>query len=428
VTLRSLWLAYGYSASCLLLFVATAGCGRLAEESATGGASSSGGAGMVLGSGGQGEATGGANGTGSGGTVGVGGGLDIDVEVPADLPLEEYLEKYAWDGPFTADRPPAPEDHPALLPLGEPGWRDSTEYLCSELTGRTNGELWADDEGVALLTASCPFILDGHGSGCLSGSELWFNDGSGWAWIWGLARPEAGLAGVAGGPLLVDVRGGLAVGRDGQVQSELASSANYAFDFFGDGLGPAYALLPGEERGQLYRYDGDDWTELGTFSQTTWSFPSSLAVIDDEAYFVDSARVARAALGSDFEVMPGVPSGGTYIGLTGTAPDRLWLADYYGTVLHYDGANWLELGAFEGEFRDFLTVDDQVFLLTSTQFSRVNDSGVFVIHELEVGTFYSIAGVDPREVFLSARDYELEDYECGGLQTFVYDGEEFHRF
>src|SRR5688572_24825811 len=250
-----------------LLLLGVAGCGRIADEAGTGGASSSGGASTA--SGGQVGAGGVASDTG-----GSGGSLVIPPEIITEPPrsLEDYLDDYGRDAPIESDLPDIPEDYVPPLPVGEPGWRDSIEAFCSDVPPKWTAEMWADADGVAVLTASCPMILDG---GCQSRTELWYNDGSGWEWLLGLDDAASHLSGVPGGDLLFDADRAVAIGRDGEVHGGSPDEAGHVMSLFGDGAGPAYGTFHEQttalEAGHFYRYGDGEWTELATYADPTYA-------------------------------------------------------------------------------------------------------------------------------------------------------------
>ena len=428
--LRSFCLANGCTVACALLLLGAAGCGRIADDAGTGGASSSGGA--SAGSGGVSAASGGQVGAGGSlGGPGAGGGLVIPPEIITDLPppVEDYLDAYRLDAPFESDLPDIPEDYVPPLPVGEPGWRDSTETFCSELLLKQTTGIWADAEGVAVLTASCQATLD---SFCESGTELWYNDGSGWEWLLGLqdADTTSILSGVAGGDLLFRGSRAVAMGRDGEAHGGSPDEAGYVMSLFGDGTGPAYGTFhentTAPEAGHLYRYGDGAWTDLATYADPTYA--QDLVVVGDVAYAVLGSAIGRAALGSAFEAIPDVPPQ-DYMVLGALAEDDLWTATFEGAVLHYDGDSLTEIGEVEGGVLQFQAVEDEMYFISETTFGRVTGSEIEVIQELdELATFQGLAGVASDEVFVAVMDEELEDYDCTGLEVFVYDGEQFHQF
>jgi hypothetical protein len=113
------------------------------------------------------------------------------------------------------------------------------------------------------------------------------------------------------------------------------------------------------------------------------------------------------------------------------AEDDLWAATYSGTVLHYDGTSLTQVGQVEGEggVLQFHAIEGEMYFITETVFGRVTDSAIEVIQELDdLAAFQGLAGVSADEVFVAVKDQELQDYDCTGLEVFVFDGEEFHQF
>jgi hypothetical protein len=411
-----------------LLLLGVVGCGRIADDAGSGGASSSGGS--TVGSGGT--ASGGQ--VGSGGSApgtGSGGGLVIPPEIITDTPtsVEDYLGTNRMDAPFDHDLPDVPEDYLPPLPVGEPGWRDSTDGFCSDILAKHTAGIWADADGVAVLATSHPRVLDSFQE---TGAELWYNDGSGWEWLLVLGDGAGGLSGVAGGDLLFQGERAIAIGRDGEVHGGSPDEAGFALSLFGDGMGPAYGTFHentnAPEAGHLYRYGGGEWTKLATYEDPT--YVQDLVVVEDVAYVVLGSSIGRAALGSAFEPIPGLPSQ-DYMTLGALAEDDLWAATYSGTVLHYDGTSLTQVGQVEGEggVLQFHAIEGEMYFITETVFGRVTDSAIEVIQELDdLAAFQGLAGVSADEVFVAVKDQELQDYDCTGLEVFVFDGEEFHQF
>jgi hypothetical protein len=420
------------TALAVLAFVTTVGCGGQTDDSgndsgddaASGGGPGSGGG--SVGAGGQpGD---GGSASGDGGTSGsTGGGTGGTIGSPPwsfTPTLQQFLDEFAVDAPFENDFPEAPTDYVPPVPTGEPGWRDSTGTLCSRLPDQRRGELWADADGVALLTAACRRDSD---EPCGTGSELWYNDGSGWDWLFGLEIDTYGLAGVGGGDLLVQSQatGAIAMGRDGELHGGSPDDADLAWRLFGDGLGPAYALLiEPVSNAHLYEYDGTAWTDLTTFPD--W-VADSFEVVDGVAYTTYAGIVGRVPLGGEFELMD-IPAG-PHADITGLSADNLWVADAGdGDILHYDGDAWTQIGKHQSTLLALLAVEDEVYFISDSQFGRLTETDVSIIQTLQGATFEGLAGVSKDEIFISLIDGELAGTKCGGLQVFVYDGEEFHRF
>lgn len=409
-----------------------AGCGGMtsgaSDDSGSGGDGGPGGTpgagGEVVGGGGGDAAVGGTLASGGLGAGGI--PLDVPTIWVEPEPSWDALQYWSTTGPGDDGRPERPASYEPPIG-GEPGWRESSVPLCSSIKNASI-QLWADENGVALLSQaeSCA-VLDVGDPCAPRGTELWYNDGLGWKWLWGL-RIDAGLelSGLVGGPLLLGGPGVLPIGRDGNAQAGWLESEGSVHGLFGHGP-EAYALmgsLQGEEL--LYEYDGSSWSYSAWLGHVVPSQMGQVTEIDHVAYVHGMGALYRAAGDGVFEEVPGVPARECF-GVTGTSAEDLWLAQP-GELLHYDGEAWTTEGAYAGAFRDFLEVDGEIYFISDRQFGRATQGGVEILVELEGPTFEALAAASSSEIFVAVTDPLLEEFSCGNQQVLVYDGEQFREF
>lgn len=402
-------------------------CGGVAKEESLG----SGGAGVVSGGGGAQMGSGEPIAPASGGAA----GIDIEPDpFPVDLPpiWNDLLEHNLRAAPYEDGRLEWPEVARPLS-LGSPGWRESGTRVCPSMRESTRAELWADEDGVALLVAAdCVPILDGHGYCGTPGVELWYNDGGGWRWLLGVGRPWLFLGGVPGGDLLMGgpaVVGAQAISRSGMLGSTSPNVFGAVWALGDDGIGAAYGLFGTSTSVRtLQRFDGTTWDTLRGTENTGIAATTriELAIVDDVAYVAAEGLLHRAVANAPFELLPNVPVI-PYLGITGTSAEGLWAASNQGQILHFDGQAWSAIGTFSGTFKQFWSDGESVYFVSEAQFGLATEDSVEILATLPFGSFQSVAGISPTEIFVSVLDELVQDYACDGQYVFFFDGAEFHR-
>jgi len=398
-------------------------CGNVSDPDGSGG---SGGTAGAINTGGQ--------DAGSGASAGAGGG--IPVKPPLEPTWEAWLDEYPVEGPHEDSREEAPVDYEPPIALGEAGWRDSVEPLCSSVTDVIEASIWADESGIALLSHAPPCNSHAGADPCgAHGSELWYNDGSGWVWLWGsTSQHKMSLTGIAGGDLLLGGPGVLTIGRDGELLGQTSEEDGLTRALTGAG-GEAFAVLGGDpESGvpaQLHRFDGAEWTELGTLASDAdifWGVPDlELAVEPSVAYLGGLSGIYRSLDGDDFEAMPDMPVG-EYVGISAIDSDSVWAANTAQQILHYDGESWTVIGEYVDSFHGFWNDGEEVYFVAERQFGRATTDSVEILEEAGTGFFRGITGVSSTEILVAFLDPTLVEYKCDSLLLLAHDGEEFHRF
>jgi hypothetical protein len=322
--------------------------------------------------------------------------------------------------------------------LAQPGWRNSTEPLCTERFGGVWARVWSDDQAVfALVSASCNVLA---GIGCAgAGTTLYQNSGNGWVplktWIPAAATSGGGpteLAGFVGGPLIVypDECGISFVDRAGSAQCAWQNTAvEYISSVFATPNGNAFALV-GK---QLWSYSN------------TWSLVWTLPADSPEATVVrasgDSAVIAgytqlalRGSSSGNFAPLPAVPAG-DYTSAWVFGSNDIWLANSFGHLVHFNGSTWQIIDTRTDAGIDGLwgSPDGTLYFYSQRAFGRWNGQKVEVFAQATLAqwslfNFTHIWGNSSNEVFLGAIQKDFRDYECSGVFSIWFDGSQFHVF
>jgi hypothetical protein len=418
------------------------GCGRIAEDDEGSGGTSADDAatGAQASTGGSGDPAGGSPSEtgGSGGT-----GLILVPNEPVLTGWDWWIEYELKEGPNEDDdRPERPADHSLGLELGELGWQGSTTPLCTGMTGVARMNVWADAEGVAILLHAdeCSPFLEHECA--VHGSEVWYNQGSGWSWLIGFSNKDvvssnlSSLAGLVGGDLLVGASEGvLALGRQGGFwQTESTTDPAGLVD---DRRGGAYSAfmevgtldIKGPPPFHVAAFDGATWKVMVDDQHEEFT---RLRVIDGTPYLVTN-QMYRLTEG-ELEALPELPGGTSGVqDLLGTAADDLYAfaSGLEGTlVLHLEGGAWTAIAMLDSAIVDGWADGDGAYLVTEKTFGRVSASGFEPLATLGDGTakFTSIHGVSATEIFLAALDTSLYEYACDAPFLLHWDGAELHRF
>jgi len=422
-----------------------AGCGRISEDDeGSGGAAPS-----DVSSGAQpnldgASQTGGSSSEAGGSTSQAGGsggtGLDIVPEPPQggwDWWIENELKAGQTEDD---DRPERPADYSLGLELGDPGWQVSTTPICTGMIGVDGMELWADAAGVAVLLEAPCGTTAAHDC-AVQGSEVWYNQGSGWTWLTGfsnenaLSRSSFSLDGLPGGDLLlVSGDGVLALGRDGGFWDTM--SPGYPGSLIDDGESRVYGAFtnvvvdaPARPSLDLASFEGVDWEMLGHQVEGL----TRLSVIDGTLYAVGK-QLSRMTDGG-LEALPELPQDTIPLDLTGTGAEDLYaITEVPGVtqVLHLEGTDWIVVAEFDVPFVDSWADGDGAYLLTEDTFGRISESGFEQLAKLDSALtsakFTALYGVSGTEIFLAVLDPDLSAYACDTTFLFYWDGAELHTF
>jgi hypothetical protein len=332
------------------------------------------------------------------------------------------------------DRPPAPVWQPHFE-LSNPGWRNSTEPLCTERFGVMGAapEIWSElDTVFALVSAQCnPFVKPCGGEG----TTLYENAGGGWAPLYEVASSGSNthLTGVPFGELVVynDSCGITFIDHQGvskcSWRDQQYNGVQHAF-MLPNGSG--YAL----SRDTLLKYDGATWGSFATFptlastlSGAIWANTQNIVVTGFQQF------VVRGDQSGTFSPLPSLPAG-DYTSVWAFSADDIWLANRVGHLLHYTGSIWQTIDTGIGrEILHLWGSDDGVLYFISAQdFGRYNNEGLEILiqaPEVDNGvSFSSLWGNWSNEVFVGVRDLDFSDYECSGVFAVFFDGTAFHLF
>ncbi|MFZ5897210.1 MAG: hypothetical protein ACOY0T_39490 [Myxococcota bacterium] len=397
------------------------GCGEAdGKGSASGGASglggASGGSSANAGHGGQ-SGAGSAiakGGASAGGNANSGGGAGVagaSVSPPVDT------------RPKNQNRVPS-------IPLGAPGWQQSTTPLCEPQSGLPLGfATWADARGVyTLFGVRCG--LDR--GGCVNpGVSLQFNDGSGWKW---LSYDQSDvfprqLSGFPSGPLVLTGSIGEESGLffvDGTRRS-LSYPSNASVSAIATTVaGSAHAYLALDN--QIVEYRDGSWSELATLATPVFGLWSQGDVF---AAFGDDVAYARTSSTQPVAPLTNVPVG-AYRSAWGFAADDYWAGNSVGQLVHYDGKSWtmLETGSVL-PITALWGAGSTLYFITYTEMGRVqNGRAELLVKESAGAHFESIWGRAEREVFVSVseNDGKFNEYACGSAFMLWFDGTTFHQF
>jgi hypothetical protein len=371
------------------------------------------------------------------------GCLCQDAQQPAPLP---------WSPPFDA--------------IGDVGWKDSEDPLCTGLNsnGAASVDVFADSRGVFVAVSGSgmlPALPTGDGGEEDAGVErlpivlqpndfgthtsVWFNDGETWR-LRADATNAVGVyrvTGIPSGPVALynesDVFKQMGFGTP---DCNLGLVHDTAIDCFD--LDPVQSVL-GVDASLTYALSGNN--HVLAYDGTTWHSNIAPSPYSASALWADAnAVLAVGKAGTAMWYEAGVwtlDDPGTLEGFTsvwGRARDDLWAGTANGGVFHYDGATWSEKGHLGGTTCDtrfpVLDVwgnDDAVYFATQSELARWNGEaleslGNWTCSALQSRVITGIAGLGPKDVFLSMYDNDRNGIDqCGAYFVVRYDGKEFHR-
>jgi hypothetical protein len=411
---------------------AAAAGGRSGAGFAAAGAGNDGraGDGSAIGSGGN-VAGAGVGGAGLGGTIGAAGRAGSNARPPT--------AGQAGNGPGAPWELPVPKSM-----LGDPGWRDSDEPLCTEQFGFALAQsVWSDSRGVFLIAItndgnsqpgdpSCAFCPD---------EAMYFNSGTGWQTL-DPAGPRIGgrteLTGIDSGPLILYGEAttlpmsspcGLAMIDDGVRSCEPLLSV---LDVSVVNEQLAYALLEGE----LLSFDGTSWGPLpqlppaGSDLTSIWANDSVLMAADRFAGRIASLRAGSWSIEN-------TRTTDTFSTLWGNAADDVWAGTYQGTLHRLTGATWDEVSWSGSSCPDptiygMWGVGETLYFHTRTTLARWNGSEVEVLLEMPCNhsdddpRITSIWGNAADELFVGVSDPSASKRRCGTVLVLHFDGSRFH--
>ncbi len=342
-------------------------------------------------------------------------------------------------GPPPDDRPQRPPWDPPI-PIGEPGWEESTSPLCETNQGMMRAfDVWADDRGVYTFFDTECNPLAGVPCTDTEGSSLQVNDGTGWQWLLdpGLLVPR--LSGLPGGPVVLsgerDGQAGIFfLEEDGSVTLSHPLEDTFTVEVFGVAPDRAYAL-GGRD---VLEYRDGAWHQLETLEgrpAALWADEAALVVVGG-----DQMVLMRTSTEEPLQQLEDVPAG-YYTAVWGFGPDDLWLGNSVGQLVHYDGASFerFDTGdpdAADGGITALWGDAGVVYFTTPTAFGRADRDGTEVLFAREpdaapTDSYFvptALWGRSADEVFLAISDERFERYACGSAFIVWFDGEAFHQF
>jgi hypothetical protein len=427
----------------LLFSVGTAcvACGKAGDKGSEGSATG----GMPVAS------VGGSSGGASGGLAT--GGADSVGDLPESMagafPMGGQPEPWTWERiqetarsaptPVNgAARPRSPDFEPSLVPLGEPGWRDSKGTpFCHSLRFPTVPSLWASGHGVAVLTrGECDSALDSPSFECSTlpieeretGTDIRYNDGTGWRWIYGHPKALGGLSGIGDGTLVVsaDEVGVAKLSLDGELTTVVSGvPGQYFSQVIGLSSGSMRVVVGDANDQFLYAIDGDSVVPLYSWpgnTSTAW-----FAGDDNVTYVYKDEQFLVRRNGSEPQLLPQTPLGGWTRLAVDPASGGLW-AVQTNLVAHFDGDEWSVVGELPGEPRGIAAAGSDLYIVTWSHFLRATRSKVSTLVETYDFFFTAITASPSGEIFVAARDKATMDDQCSGDFVAYWDGTEFHLF
>jgi hypothetical protein len=382
------------------------------------GRSGAGGSGVgsdMSGSSGDSGAGGSSAGTGAGGTDGPGeGGSSAPQHDAGPLP-----------------RPTGPPWQPHFE-LGAPGWRQSSEPLCTDrFGGITARGVWSDGDHVFALVATQCNVLAGIRCGG-EGLALYENGGDGWRVLYETKTDNGviGVSGFAGGDVIIygghnDCSGITHVTRDGDVRCAFVDENFLGVSAVATVGDVGYAL----HTDRLLSYEAPEWREVALLPNAS---ASSLWAGDDGVAAAGYGQlVLRGKSGAELSAVAGAPAG-NYTAVWSFGAD-VWLANTVGQLLHFDGQAWDVIDTGTGEALQLWgSADGVLYFIGDKSFGRWKDGTIELFAQRPATAnmirFTGIWGNSANEVFLSVFDQSLRDYKCSGAFMVFFDGSELHAF
>ncbi len=356
----------------------------------------------------------------------------------------------------TDNRPPAPAWQPPI-PLGTPGWQQSTVPICDSHQGNTDSSaVWLDARGVfSLVSAKC--VITASGGSCdqsTVGLELQFNNGTGWQPIYEVNSGTAPLTGFPPtGPLVIPgyslsaddpnysqsitlVGGTTAESLDpGSVQlisqsTTTADSNSFAIlNFFGVGPNHGYALINEADftTRVLLEYQNGSWNKLSTLAfgaLAIWADADTIALAGS-----NQSIALRLPGTTNFKLIDGVPVG-DYVSVWGSSSNNIWAGNMAGQLAQFDGSAWQVIQTNANDSINKLWgANGVLYYITSSEFGRWNGTQLEVLIPASAGLqMRDLWGRSQNEVFLALSDHTFAQYKCGDKFLVWFDGTSFHQF
>jgi hypothetical protein len=349
--------------------------------------------------------------------------------IPADAPTEKYEEFVVG---LRAEAPAVdpnvlarPTNYlPPLPRLTLPGWRDSVETFCDvqpppftrSIVRRTT--LWADLDGVAALSFSA------------AGSDLRYNNGTGWRWLMGhtsesfslLAGYPRGSRLIVGGAIVVDVN------LDGSLGASAERTSGWPHVIQGIDHGHAVALFQGCGRGgcgveSVFYKNPSGWLKgasPGARLGAIWA--------NNDVFYIPNTKVSRITTSPEMQAL-NLPDEQTPTAIVGVLPNSLWVFTQSASVLRWLNYEWIPIGTLDEAATHAFSDGLGAYYITPHTFGRVGDS-ISLIAELDptgTVTFEAISGQSD-EVYLSLHDTSLAAYACGTELLVRYQSDKFALF
>lgn len=328
-------------------------------------------------------------------------------------------------------RPEAPPWEPHFE-VGDPGWRESSEPLCTERFGsmRARG-VWTDGDSVfALVATTCNALANVTCGG--EGLSLYENDGAGWEVLYETksTNEAGGVSGFAGGDIVVygsfaGCTGITHVARNGDARCAFVDEEFRGVQALTIAGTTGYAV----NGDRLLAYEAPEWREVATLPSDA---VSSLWAGSDDMVAAGYQQLAlRGKDGSQLSAMSGAPAG-DYTAVWSFGTD-LWFANTAGQLVHYDGQDWKVVDTKTNEALQLWGSSDGVlYFIGDKSFGRWKAGAIelFAQRPAEANSirFSGIWGNAADEVFLSVIDRSLSDYMCSGAFMVFFDGSQLHVF
>jgi hypothetical protein len=340
----------------------------------------------------------------------------------------------AAGSPGTGPRPPwRPPFARGDTSFGDEGWRDSTESICTEHSQSIRAsQIWADERGVYALLTAIP--CDPFSGACqiAAGTEVQFNDGSGWQLLYEDTSTEdfgdgllgfVDIGGVPQGPVALTGREGLFFLEGGEA----------TFQTVGTGLfGVSSTLAFASDGANLLSWSSEGWgsSESGLASIPSLWASEELVIIPGE----DSIYARQGA--AEFEPLQGVPAG-SYTSAWAFGAEDIWAGNSAGQLVHFDGERWatISTGLEHGGVEQLWGSEGVIYFRGSNEFGRATAKGAEVLLAPRAGADYPLGfavtdlwGSSSSDVFLAVRDGDYSGYDCGDRFLVWFDGRQFHSF
>jgi hypothetical protein len=304
--------------------------------------------------------------------------------------------------------------------------------------------LWSTPEGTWLLVLH---ICNGFFTSVpcsqldVSGTALYRNDGTGWAFITedlgsigpfasGVTGLDAGAAVIWGGECPIEevtvdgTRTCLSTEPEAGPVLDARAENGRLFALFR--LGAALGEDPFEVR-TFTR--GSSFQTVGIIPET--EFPNGLATDGENVLVWGGSQLVMTGTSQpgSLAAVPSVPAGDYDAGWL-FGPDDFVLGNGIGQLLRFKGGTWsvLDLGVSAPVSALWGAPDGTLYFTASSAFGRVrgNDVEILVPRADETYAFSALWGNSASEVFLTLGTSELARYECGAAVALWFDGTAFH--